>query len=651
MINDRFPRLGDKKPIFIEISDFSGGSNTLYSETRIKQNEAVESVNLMLTEDGVWSKRWGTAPYGGVTFTHNIDGFTEFRKSDGSGELIVVADGKLWGVNPIAGSKTEISGATFTIGYPCSFAQLGGYLYICNGEDPLARYNGSSLDVYSELSTPVWADTPITRGGGLSSGSYTYYYRVSAVNAIGETLANTASSISVNKQRDDWTGDTEKVTLNWSAVSGALQYIVYMSDTAGYEVMLAQVTTNSYVDNGDDIPNNYIEPPTDNTTGGPKFASIAVSGNRLWGTKDKNNPQKVYWSGTGVNLGNFSPAYDGGWVNLEKGGRNEAVAVVDYQGEAHVFCKTSEGRGSIWKVSLTSTTIATDTIIVPVPTKLITAKGTPATRSPVHVENDVYFINNVGVHVLGDEVGVLNRLRTNEISAKIRPFMTSTNKANLHKACSYYFEGKVFFSVPVGNGEPDRIIYYDTELKAWVCYWTVGVSQFGEFTDATGATHFLGIQGNKLVKISPNYAGDCGVAFTWKYKSPRFLVSKNWGQFGKIKRAYVRLKDALGAPVFSFTGTGKGDSTVTLATSTITQGVADTGLGWDMLGTVALGSTYGAPTTFALESLIRYFYPRKLVRDIQWSLQGSKLNDRATITGLMAEGAFIDTSKPEEWSL
>jgi hypothetical protein len=69
------------------------------------------------------------------------------------------------------------------------------------------------------------------------------------------------------------------------------------------------------------------------------------------------------------------------------------------------------------------------------------------------------------------------------------------------------------------------------------------------------------------------------------------------------------------------------------------------------MGSVLMGSTTGAPTTFALQSLIRYFYPRSLVRDIQWTLTGSSLNDRATITGLMAEGYLIETSKPEEWGL
>jgi len=645
------PRLRNNKEVFIEISDFSGGSNNLYSETRIKENEAVESTNLMLTEDGVWSKRWGTGAYGGVTFTNEPDGFVEYRTTTGSRELVVTADGKAWKVDPNASTKTEITGATFTQGYACDFAQIRDELYICNGKDVLARYDGTNLVKYTALATPTWGGTPITRGAGLSAGSYTYYYRVSAVNAVGETVANTAESITVDKLRDSWSAADEYLDLAWGAVTGAVRYSIYFADTAGYEVMLSQVSTNSYRDTGKDVPNGYIVPSLDNTTTGPLFASIGVSGNRVWGTKDENNPQRVYFSGTGVNLGNFSPSFDGGWIDLERGGRSENVCVKDYQGEAHIFCKTAEGRGSIWKIILTSTDMGVGTVVIPVPSKLISAKGTVAPRSAVHVENDIYFLNEAGVHVLGDEVGVFNRLRTNEISAKIRPYIRSLDEPSIEKSCSYYYESKVFFSVPRATGSPNRTIYYDTELKAWVKDWTVGVSQFGEFTDSAGRTHLLGIRGTGLIEFSENYAGDSGTAFSWKYTSPRFLVSKNWGQFGKIKRAYIKLKDALGTPNFTFTGTGKSDSTKTLATSTIEQGVSDTGMGWDLMGSVLMGSTSGTPTTFALQSLIRYFYPRALVRDIQWSLVGSSLSDRATITGLMAEGYLIGTGKPEDWGL
>ena len=43
--------------------------------------------------------------------------------------------------------------------------------------------------------------------------------------------------------------------------------------------------------------------------------------------------------------------------------------------------------------------------------------------------------------------------------------------------------------------------------------WSIGVSQFGEYTDSSRVTHFLGINGTKLVEFSENYQGDQGSAF------------------------------------------------------------------------------------------------------------------------------------------
>lgn len=467
-------RLSNKKKANIQVDDFAGGVNTLFSATRLKKNEAYEATNLILIEDGVWDKRWGTQiyPVSGTTFTNRPDGFSEYRKTDGTRELIVVADGVVIRVGE-DGTKTTISGATFTQGTPCEFLQINNYLYICNGVDDLARYDGSTLATYTALAAPAWAGTPLARGGGLSAGSFTYYYRVTAVNSVGETTPNAEQSITANIARADWDAANESITLDWDAVSGALKYIVYFSDTSGFEVKLAEVEGGStgYIDlggGGVDIPNPYVEPPTDNTTDGPKFSTIALSGNRIWGAKNPDAPWRVYFSGTGVNLGNFSPAYGGGWIDLEKGGRATTEKPVDYQGKAHILCKTDDGKGTIWQISLDSISIDTETFTVPIPTKIITSIGTPAPRSVIYVENDVMFFNPKGVHVLGNEPGVLNVLRTNELTAKIRPYVRGLNAASLDKICAYYFNSKVLFAVPSGEGYPDRIIMFDRERVSWI---------------------------------------------------------------------------------------------------------------------------------------------------------------------------------------
>lgn len=650
LIEGKLPRLTNKKLSTIQIDKYNGGVNVLLSETRLSKNEAKEATNMMLIEDGIWDKRWGTNQYGGVSWTADIDGFHEYRKTDGTRELIVVADGKVWRVDPDAGTKTEITGATFTSGNDVSFLQINSLLYISNGVDSLARYNGSTLAVYSQISAPSGLSG--TRGAGLSSGSIHMYYRVSAVNAVGETTASEELDVAVDSERDGWVvANSDYVDLDWPDVSGALKYVIYWADTSGYETKIAEVNDSAYRDDGSATANPYIEPRADNTTGGPKFKTMWISGNRIWGTGDPDNPWRVYGSGTGVNLGNFSPAYGGFWIDLEKGGKAYATLGYDFQGKSHIACATDEGRGQIWQVALESQTIGDTSFIVPVPTKIIASNGSGSPRGGVYVENDFFMPNPKGVNIFGNEPGVLGVLRTAELSQNIRPYWRGLRQSSLNKVCAYYYDAKVFFSVPYSSVDNDRIVVFDRERTAWLKDWSIGVSQFGEYTDSDGNTHFLGANGNKLIEFSSGFQGDSGTAFSWKYVSPRIPVNADWTKFAKIKRVFVRLRNAVGAIVFSVLGTGKNRQFSNLKSATITQGSSDTGIGWDPIGTVQIGDTMGAPTSFAQESLIKYLNINKLVREVQFEVSGSSLESRAALTGLLAAGFSLATSPPSDWKI
>ena len=137
----------------LKIDSSKGGTNRLLDEARISTNEVVNALNLIQVQDGLYKPRWGTAYYG-ADYGANPDGATEFLKSDGTTEMIVVAGGKVW-KSTDGGDKTEITGATFTEGTPCYFMQIAGYLYIANGTDALARYNGTTLTTYTQINQPT----------------------------------------------------------------------------------------------------------------------------------------------------------------------------------------------------------------------------------------------------------------------------------------------------------------------------------------------------------------------------------------------------------------------------------------------------------------------------------------------------------------
>lgn len=105
------------------------------------------------------------------------------------------------------------------------------------------------------LAIPV--NATFTLGTGTLTTA-TYYYRVSALNAYGQTLASAETSLAI-------TGPAG-VNVNWGAVVGATSYKVYGRTTGG-ELLMATVSAPivTWLDNGSVTPSGAL--PTVDTTG------------------------------------------------------------------------------------------------------------------------------------------------------------------------------------------------------------------------------------------------------------------------------------------------------------------------------------------------------------------------------------------------
>jgi hypothetical protein len=637
-----------------EIKDFRGGVNRLLEEARIGFNEAKEATNLMQVQDGLWKPRWGTAYYG-ATHASNIDGASEYVKTDGTTELITIAGGKAY-KSTDGGSITEITGATFTAGNQCYFLQIAGFLYIANGVDPLARYNGSVLTTYTAMDAPTGLAGTRT---GLTTGSYQLYAQVTALNDIGETVGSTEASISggINKPRDQWTA-SEYVTWTWNAVVGANRYQIYISDETGSEALLASSSTNSFKDDGTEELNPYVEPPLSNTTGAPKFRSMEVSGNRIWATNDVDNPFTVYFSGTGQYIGSFSDFYGGGWINLEKGGRERPKKVIHYQsgqgqGRATVLCSTPEGRGAVWQIDIASATVGDTSFSVPSAMKVVGSSGTDSQLSVVADNNNIWFMNRRGIFTLGPEKNYYGILRTNEISSRIRPYIRGLIGSQIDKVCAYFYDAKVFFSVPTSSAGNNRIIYYDTERLNWVVDWSIGAKQFLEYTDSSNNTHFLYVPvgGTRLIEMSSNIQGDLGQPFSTTYTSGRWTLSKLWKDFLKLKKVYIKLGNPRGAINFEVLGSGKSEPFTSIASATISPQYSMTGMGFDLMGDVLMGDTLGVPTTFSDSADPRFVKVNKKLKDIQLRITTNTIDADYTLQSFILEGNQLKVTPPSSWKL
>ena len=669
---------GTSKEELITIDAFNGGFVDLVDEARMKPNMAKEANNMMQVSDSLWKTRWGTNYYG-ADYGAAPDGSSEYVKSDGTTELIVIAGGTAY-KSTDGGTISAISGASFTAGLPCYFIQMGGYtsggvqksyLYISNGTDLLARYDGTSLTTYTSVPAPTGLTASLV-ASGLASGTFTYYAEVTALNDVGESVGSAEYSITCNKDRDAWVAATDKgVYWAWSAAAGATRYQLYLSDQTGYECLLTSTTNLNFIDDGSIQINPYVTPPPQNTTTGPKAKSMCVSGNRIWMTNDSSDMYKVYFSGTGREIGNFSDFFGGGWINLERGGREIPVKVVHYQsgsgeGRATILCKTPDGRGAVWQIAVDSATVGDSSFSIPSAQKVVGSVGTESILGTVSTANDIAFPNRRGWFSLGMQAQYFNVLRTNELSSMIRPYWRSLVSSKVNGICSYFYDAKIFISVPTSSTGNDKTIIFDTEHSNWAVDWTMGAKQFLEYTDTAGNSHFLFIPttGTKLIEINENTLGDLGASFNQSYISPLLKVSKKKTDVLDLSEAILELSNPKGVVQFQVLGIGKDNNFTTLATKTITNFGANTGVSSDLASDFYASSTNdnvkqvtgtwtiyftSTPSTFTQSTTKAAIRKRAKIYAIQFKVFSNSGDTDYTILSLQAKGRLISRRLPSQW--
>lgn len=642
----------------INIKRFDGGTVTLLDDAKIKPNQAVESTNLIQVQDGIWKVRWGTEYYGqAISGETKILAIAEYLTSAGARELIAVGGttGKVF-KSIDGGSWSQIGSITFSTSVPIKLLQTNSFLYFANGVDNLARYNGTTITQYTGLSAPTLSS--VTRGSGLSAGAFTYFYRITALNEVGETIGSNEVSVTANNARSSWSGVANNhVDVTWTAVSGAIRYQIYLSEETNKEKLLVDTINTTYRDDGSLVVNPYVFVPEDNTTTAPKFAEMSIVSNRLWGTQDSVNKYRVYWSGEVAKGIAFSDYYDGGWVELEKGGRELPVWVGSYRtgkgdNAATVLCSTPEGVGSVWQIALDTLTINNVTGTVPVAQKIVGTIGTESPKAVVTAMDSLIFANKRAVYNLGNKQQIFNVLATDEMSVNIRPSYRDLDLTKLSNMCAYWYDSKIFFSATEkGSTENSMIFIYDTERRNWNWKWTIGVRQFLEYTDSTKTSYFIAIRpnDNRLIRFNPNLLSDLGQPFRTSYTSGLIAISDNAKIFAKLKDIIVELGRPRGSITFEILALLKKKGFSSLGARQITDSISNVNFVDALFGDIFLSENPNTAKTFSQASIKKRIKMRKLVNAIQYKIYSNAVDTDYTILSIQADGNLIPTRIPTEW--
>lgn len=133
----------------------------------------------------------------------------------------------------------------------------GGAVTASGSVSAVGGFTGSSL------TTPVAGAFTTAETGGSLADATSYFYRVSAYNAVGETLA----FAEVEQATGAGPTGTHTITVVWGTVPGAVGYNVYGRSTGAEEFIAAVAQgTLSYTDTGAVSPSGAL--PAVNTTGG-----------------------------------------------------------------------------------------------------------------------------------------------------------------------------------------------------------------------------------------------------------------------------------------------------------------------------------------------------------------------------------------------
>lgn len=652
----------DNPPPVITLTQqiFNRGVISIIDESKLPKNALKTADNHTLAEDGAPKIRPGIAWYGTAASSDPIDGAEMYIGSDDTIHLIKVAGGTIYRSLDNGSTWTACTGATLTSGKKVHFELVNSFLYIFNGWDNIVRYNGTSvLDTYTALGTPT-GNTPTKTG--LAGTTYTYRYRVSAVNNIGYTTASTATTVQTNVQRDGF-NDTNYVTFTWGSVVGAVRYDIYVGQINGEEVYIDSVegeATTTYIDKGQAVEQVSVIAPDSNTTQGPRVGDLTLVGSRLYGTADRDFPSRIWISGAGRYIGMFSSAYDATYLDWQKGGKLRPIKTEDYRDGkgtplATVWCKSVDGRGAVLQGTLEAYTVGDVTFPVPNFYKLPGSRGTNAPDSVVNVLNDYMYYNSQAFYNLGSRAQFLNLLSTDEASANIRPDMKRITQSASDKIAAYYFDAKVYFSVPRNSDVNNTTIIFDTERKAWLPKgFTEGFERFFTYTDQYEEHHLLCWKpgDTKLSEISDEFKGDYGQPFAAVLETGLMPVNpKNRFDFLWVEEAEFELANQEGEVHIELSGITREDGYRKIAERDLTPSTTKTSWSTFPWSTRVWSDTSTVVTSFSEPSLKRFFNVQEEVNAYQFRLDANSLNAGYILRTLQINGTGTQAGKPSEWEI
>lgn len=607
-----------KRPdVDAEWSTCRRGLNLLLRPTELGRDELAKSDNIMLVGSGVPTGRWGTEVFFNANVTGSNRGFGKYKSNDGeTDEFFALTDEGYLAKKNSLGYDT-ITGQSWPSGSVIHTEQLGGSTYIVSPDVVFTKYAGTGLTQFSKIDAPTGLYA--TNYSGIT-GSARVSYKVVAIGENGgQTLPCTPY---VLENLPSNLPDTE-IHLFWTAPSCATMggYEIYRGPL-GDETLLSQIEPNNttFVDRGKPVSDLVLAPNT-NTTAGVKSNFITKYKDRLL-VVDVNEPNKLMISGRYPYHTKFS-WYDGGgyiFIDPDSGDNIKGVVVQPIADRIVVYKEYAS-----YMVDIQTIQIGNYYILDPKYQPISTAVGCSSQETIQTVENDTFYFGRNGVYVTGYEPNFLNIIRTNEVSAKMRPYLALLNELDYQTACALYVDQKYILSFP----QRKEMIVYDRERGAWLGPWKFpfGVSHMTKYIDNSGNERWVlgSYDDNKVYNFSASVNSDNGTTIT---KTLRLNKEdfKAWTTLKIVEFFYFLFRNITGETVVNILLEDKDGNTTTAKSFSITGAEVggSTGWGMDMWGKIPFGESNSYSFSVATDEISRWGTLFKQARYIQIEMTATK---------------------------
>jgi hypothetical protein len=458
---------------------WSKGANSFAEDNEVRDVEFYKARNVEITgRSSIRMGRRGHRVMADIVGGTDFNGWGIYKNPKTDANLMIVQHtGRLYRINT-ADVVTEIDNAeTWDAEAKMRGILLREWFYFGNGIDAMAKTDGSSIERWTEITAVAGLGAVVT---STADDDTLYEYAVTATTPNGETEYEIVTDDFAPKKL----GEDDYLTLTWTRktdtdVTGYNIYKAVNGRTLQLLTFVDQPTSGTnvtYADKGIEQQSLIHEAPTFNTTGGVKGNIFDKYANTLFVSGNPDEPDTVFYGGTGSQWESFSPDANGGAIRVGRGDGERVTALIGFDDFLLIFKETS-----IWKFVFGGDGSPTLVSVIP-------QYGTKSPDTCWRMEKDVVYFGHDGRYrILGYEPNQLNVIRTADISNRIQPELDVLDKSNLDNFFGVFFEQKYM----VCNGS--KAFPYDRRYTGFLGEWTnMNFSRFIIWDKGSGKERLFG---------------------------------------------------------------------------------------------------------------------------------------------------------------